>query len=48
MPLKEIVEQPGFDKLNFVGQKAVVNTHENFMVLSNILTFLKKLNRLVN
>lgn len=33
MPLKEITEQPGFDKLSFEDQKAVANLSENFMGL---------------
>jgi hypothetical protein len=33
MPLKEITEQPGFDKLSFKDQVEVANTPENFMGL---------------
>lgn len=33
MPLKEITEQPGFDKLSFNDQKEVANLKENFMGL---------------
>ena len=33
MPLKEITEQPGFDKLSFDDQKAIANLKENFMGL---------------
>ena len=33
MPLKEITEQPGFDKLSFQDQKDIANLQENFMGL---------------
>lgn len=33
VPLKEIVEMPGFDQLSFEDQKAIANLRENFMGL---------------